>query len=99
MAGIACMALPVARLISLEVVEWTRAAIRQRAVIAVPRIVAVVNVAIKAMRSMEPGARPNEQPIAAEPVRAIVAIRGTVIRWIVEVPVGAHRGNTDADPN
>jgi hypothetical protein len=53
-AGIAYVALTVARLIALEVVERLGATSRRWAVIAVSRIVTVIDVAIEAMRSMEP---------------------------------------------
>jgi hypothetical protein len=51
MAGSSYMALPVARLVSLEVQEGLRAAFRQRPVVPIARIITVVDVAIKAALS------------------------------------------------
>jgi hypothetical protein len=97
-AGIACMALSVTRFVALEVSEGLRAAGRHRAVVAIMRIIAVVDMAIEAVRAMEPGTGSEEQP-ADEPIRAIVPIRSAVVRGIVEVPIRAHRRwpNVDAD--
>jgi hypothetical protein len=98
MAGIAYMALPVARLVSVEMVERLLAVAGHRPMVAMPWIEAVVHVAVKAVRPMKPRTRTEEQP-ANEPIRTIVAIRGTIIRRIVEVPVRAHRRRSNADYN
>jgi hypothetical protein len=63
MTGIAYMALPVARLIPLEVLEWLHTATRQWPVITVTWIVAVVDVAIKAVWPVKPGTCSNEQSV------------------------------------
>jgi hypothetical protein len=96
MAGIPCVALAVAGFIPLEVVECPRSAIRHWARIAKPGIVAVVHVAIKAARAVEPGAGPDEQS-AVKPVWAIVAIGRTAIRGVVIVAIGALWGHADAN--
>jgi hypothetical protein len=92
------MALAIACFVALEVGEWLRPAARQRSFIAIPWIVAVVHMAVKAMWAMKPRSRAEEHA-AHEPVRPIVAIGGAVIRCVVKVPVRAHRrySNTNAD--
>jgi hypothetical protein len=66
--------------------------------ITVTRIVAVVDVAVKAVGAVEPGACSDEQP-AHKPIRPIVAVGRAVIGGIVEVPIGAtgFNANTDGD--
>jgi hypothetical protein len=100
MAGRAHVASPIARLVCMEVVEWLRPALREWAVIPVMGIEAVVYVAVKAMRSVKPGAGPDKDP-AYKPVRPVVAVGGAVIRSIVKVSVGAdwRHANVNADAN
>jgi hypothetical protein len=100
MASFAYVTLPIPRLVCLEVVEALRPALRQRSNVTVMRVIAVVDVAEKAMMAVKPGAGSNEQP-ADKPVGPIVAIRSTVIRRIVEVPVRAYgsRPNIYANRN
>jgi len=73
MAGVAYMAMPVLRLVSMEMVERLLTFYRRWSVIAVARIVAVVDMAIKSVRAVEPGASPDEHP-TSEPIRPIVTI-------------------------
>src|ERR1700683_3476047 len=96
--SVASVALPIPRLIGVEVVERLRPAPRHRSVITVTRIVAVVDVAIKAVRAVEPGAGSKKHP-AYKPIRPIVAVWRTVIGSIVEVAVGAHRRHSNVDGN
>jgi hypothetical protein len=100
MAGIAYVASPVARLVSLEVVEALGAALRERSCVTMMRIIAVVDVAEKAVGAVKPGASSKKHP-ANKPIRAIVAVRSTVIWGIVEVSVRTHRSHADvyADRN
>jgi len=98
MASVAYVALPVPRLVAVEVVELLLTAPWQRSVVAVTRVKAVVDVAVKAVMTMKPGACANKYA-TVKPIGPIVAVRGTVIRFIVEVPVGAYRRHTDADGN
>jgi len=72
------MALPIPRFVPLEVVERLRATIRHRTNVTSPGIIAVVDVAVEAMRPMEPRASSDEQS-SNEPIRPIVAVGGTVI--------------------
>ena len=73
MAGTACMAMPVLRLVSVKMVERLLALYRKWSVVAVARIVSVVDMAIKSVRAVEPGASPDEQP-TGKPVRPVVTI-------------------------
>ena len=100
MAGGTNVALPVARFISLEVVEGPRATLRQRTGVTMMRIIAVVDVAVKAAMAVEPGAG-SDKHIAHEPIGPVVAIGSAVVGRIVEVPVGAYGrpANADADGN
>jgi hypothetical protein len=84
--------------IGLETVERLLSACRKWSVVAVMRIVAVVYMAIKPVRTVIPGAGPDEHP-AGEPIGPIVAIRCTIIGRIGEVAIGAHRRDTDVDRN
>jgi hypothetical protein len=60
MAGSAFMALAIPCLVSVEVVELLLATLRQRSIVSVVRVKAVVYVAVKAMRTMKPGTGSNE---------------------------------------
>lgn len=60
------------------------------AMISMMRIVAAVDVAVPAARSVEPWAC-SYKDSARKPLRAIVAIRGTVVRRVVVIAVGAYR--------
>jgi hypothetical protein len=95
-AGRACVALAVAGFISLEVLERLRAALRHRAGVPVLWIVAVVHMAVEAVAAMEPGAGPDEQA-SAKPIGAVVAVRRTAIGRVIEIPIRAHRGHSNAD--
>ncbi len=100
MASVAYVASPISRLVSLEVVEALRPAPRQRSNVTVMRIKAVVDMAVKAVRAVKPGASSKKYP-ANEPIGPIVAVRSTVIWFIVEIPVRAHGSRSDvyADGN
>ena len=100
MASIADIASPIPRLVSLEVVEALRPALGHRSSVTVMRIIAVVDMAVKAARAAKPGASSKKHP-ANKPIGPIVAVRSTVIWGVVEVPVGTHGGYPDvyADGN
>jgi hypothetical protein len=90
---VACLsyvALPIPRLVRMEVAERRLSSLRHRSNITVARIIAVINVAVEAMRTMEPWASAEEYP-ANKPIWTIVAIRSTGIRRIVKVPIRTHR--------
>jgi hypothetical protein len=96
MAGIAGVAMLINRRVSVEMVEGLRAPYRKRSVVAVVRIVAVVDMAIKSVRAVEPGARPDEHP-TSKPIRPIVTIGCTVIGRIVEIAIGTNRWYPNVD--
>jgi hypothetical protein len=60
--SVAYVALAIMRLVSVEVVEGLSSVWRKRSMITMTRIVAVVDVAIKAVGSMKPGAGSNKDP-------------------------------------
>ena len=100
MACFAYVASPIARLVCLEMVEALRPTLRHWSSVTVMRIIAVVDMAEKAARAVQPGAS-SKKHAANKPVGPIVAVRSTVIWGIVEVPVRTHRSRSDvyADGN
>ena len=94
MASIAYVASPVPRLVSLEVVEALRTAPRQRSSVTVMRIIAVVDMAEKAVRAVKPGAS-SQKHSANKPIGPIVAVCSAVIWGIVVVPVRTHGSHSD----
>jgi hypothetical protein len=98
MARVASIAAPVASFVSVEVVETFLPAARHRPMVAVMRVKTVVDVAVEAVRTVEPGSGSEKHP-AVKPIGAIVAVGRTVIRSIVEVAIGADGfySNADAD--
>lgn len=97
-AGFAYVAAPISRLISLEMVEALCPATRQRSVIAVMRIEPVIDMSVKAVRTVEPRACSKKYP-TNKPIRSVVAVRSTVIGCIVEVSVRTHRSRSDVHSN
>jgi hypothetical protein len=98
MASVASVAPPVAGFVSVEVVETLLSAARQRPMVAIMRVKTVVDVAVEAVRAVEPGSGSEKHP-AVKPIGAIVAVGRAVIGSIVEVPIGADGfySNADAD--
>jgi hypothetical protein len=94
--GVAYVALPIPRFVRMEVVKRTFTASRQRAMIAVARIVTVIYVAVKTVTTVEPGTGSDEDA-ACEPIRPVIAIGSAVIRGVVEVTVRTDRRNADTD--
>jgi len=98
MTGVACVASPIARLVAMEVVELLFAAPRQRSSVPMVGIVAVVDMAVEFVGTVEPAASANEHP-AIKPIGTVVAVRCAVVWRVVEVPIGAHglHSNTERD--
>src|ERR1700735_4332011 len=96
MAGVAYVALSIASFIALEMLERLSAAWGQRSTIAAVRIGTVVDVTVKTVGAVEPGAGADEYA-TSEPVGSVVAVGGAVIRRVVEVSIGAYRGCADVD--
>jgi hypothetical protein len=98
MSRIAYVALVIPCLVRVEVVERLLPACRHRPGVTMSRIIAIVDVPIKAARTVIPAARSNEHP-ATEPIWSIVAVGRTTIRSIVVLPVGTHRLGSHANGN
>ena len=97
-ARVADVAAAVARFVALEMVERFCAARGQRSSVATAGVVATVDVAVETVAAMEPGAGSKENPVD-KPVWPIVAVRGAVIRGVIEVAVGAYGGRADVNAN
>jgi hypothetical protein len=96
MTGIPYVAMTVLAFVSMEMVERLLAPYRIWSVVAVVRIVAVVDMPIKSMRAVEPGPGAEEHP-THKPIRPIVTIGRTLVRSIVEIAIGANRWCPNAD--
>jgi hypothetical protein len=99
-SGIAYVALSISRLVGVEVVELALSALRQRPAVSVVRIEAVIDVAIEAAMSVEPGAG-SDKHSANKPVGPVVPVGGALVWGIIEVSVGAYGrwSNIHADGN
>jgi hypothetical protein len=97
-AGVAYVALSIASLVAVKVVELRLPASGYRSVVSVMRVKAIVNVAIKAATAVKPGACSKEYP-PNKPIGPIVAIGRTIVRRIVKVPIRAHWSHSDIDTN
>jgi hypothetical protein len=95
-ASVAYVALPISRLVGVEIAIRLFPACRVWSPVAATRIETVVDMAIKPMRAMEPGAGSEEHP-ANEPIRPIVAIRRAIIWSKVVVAIRAYRRRPDVD--
>jgi hypothetical protein len=70
--------------------------IRPAPVVSVLRMEVVIDVAARSFRSVEPWACSNKDA-AAKPLRAVIAVRGAIVRRDVIVAIGTIRGfNIDA---
>jgi len=99
-AGIAYVALAITGFVGVEVIESLLSTTGDWAIVAIVRVKAVIDVAMKAVGTVEPGTGSDEYS-AEKPVWAIVAVGGAVIGCVVKVAVGAIGGysNVDADAN
>jgi hypothetical protein len=96
MAGIAHMAISVPRFVCVEIVVRLLPSRRIRSVVPMTRIVVVVDMAIKSVRSVKPRAGPNEHsPI--KPIWPVVAKRCTIVGRKVVVAVRTHGGYPNVD--
>ena len=89
MASGTYVASPVPGLVCLEVVEALRPALRQWSSVTVMRIEPVVDMPVKPVRAVKPWTCAKKHA-AHKPIGPVVAVRGTVIRGIVEVSVRTH---------
>jgi hypothetical protein len=90
----AYVASTIPRLVCLEVVEALRPALRHGSSVTVMRIKTIVDMAVKAMRTMKPRTR-SKKHSTNKPIGPIVAVRSTVIGGIVEVSVRANGSRPD----
>jgi hypothetical protein len=69
---------------------WALAAFGIVSIIAVPKIVVVVDVAIESIGTVEPGTR-AEEDTTGKPLRSIVAIRRATVGWYFVIAVRTNR--------
>jgi len=98
MTGRTYMAMAVPRLVGVEVIEGLSAALGPWPTVSMPRVEAVVDVAIEVRRAMKPRAGSDEYSVG-EPIGPIVAVRRAIIGRVVEVTVRAHRSWPEVDPD
>src|ERR1700735_2441497 len=79
-------------------IEGLRTPARHRSCVAVTWIVAIVDVAVEAVRAMEPRSGSDEYG-PRDPIRTIVAIGCTVVRSIVKVPIRTYRSDSNVYRN
>jgi hypothetical protein len=94
MPGIAYDAMRIMRLVGMEMVERRLPVRWIWAMIAVTRVVAIVDMAIKSMWAVKPGPGSDEYP-AREPIGPIVAIGSTVIGREIVVAIRTDWGHPD----
>ena len=84
--------------IALEMIERLCTTIRVRTAVSEVRVIAIIHMPIKPTRPAKPRSR-TDKDAAVEPVRTVVAIRRTVVRGIVVVPVWTRGRNPDIKRN
>jgi hypothetical protein len=94
--GVAHVAVAIAGFVAVEVVEGFFSAAGHRSAIAAMWIIAVIDVAVKAVGAVEPGAG-SEEDSAVKPVGAVVAVGGAVVGSVVVIAVRAYGGWADVD--
>jgi hypothetical protein len=80
------------------VLRWMLAARRHGPVIAFAIVEMMIDVSVEMLRPVEPGSRADENT-AREPLRAIVAVRSTVVRGGFVIPVRTNWRLSNADRN
>jgi hypothetical protein len=74
------------------------AARRETTAVAFAEIVMMINVTIKVFGTVEPGAGTDEYT-AREPLRTVVTVGSTVIRWYFVIPIRTNRRRSNSDGN
>jgi hypothetical protein len=82
----------------MEVIEGLVSTSREWTTVAVMRIEAVINVAVKVVGAVKPRAASDEDS-SAEPLGPVVPVWGAVVWGIVEVTIRANRRCSDIDGN
>ena len=90
------VASPVSCLVAVEVVIRFISARRHRSPVTVMRVKAVIDMAGKVFRAVEPRASANKHP-ANKPVGPVVAVRRATVWSVREVPIGAYGRHSNAD--
>ena len=80
------------------VLRWMLAPRRKISMVALAVIETVINMPVKSVGPVKPGSGANKQA-GGKPLRAIVTIRGTVIRRSLIVSIRASRRFSDVDRN
>jgi hypothetical protein len=93
---IAYVAMSVVCFVGVEVVEPLVAMLGHWSVIAVTGIVAVIDVAVETVGTVEPGTGADEES-PGEPIRAVVAVRRAIIRCVIKISIGTDRRDSDID--
>lgn len=88
----------ISRLVSLEVIETLRTAFRQRSVVAVMRVIPVIDMPVKVAWAVKPRACSNKDS-ANKPIWPVVAVRSAVVGRVVEVSVRTHGRRSDVYAN
>jgi hypothetical protein len=96
MVGVSGVTVSITCFISAETIEGMFAAFRERAVITVTRIVAIIYVAIETVMTVEPGSCSDEDAVQ-EPIGAVVAVGCTIVWRIVEIAIGTVGLGTEVD--
>jgi hypothetical protein len=94
MGRVAYIASSISRLVGLEMIEALCPAFRHRSRITVMWIKAVVDVAVKAVRAVEPRAGSEKHP-ADKPIWPVISVRSAIVRGVVEIPVRTHGSHSD----
>jgi hypothetical protein len=80
--------------IRLEVIECLRATSGERPSVSMMWIEAVVDVAMKTGRAMEPRSCSDKYAVN-EPIGSVISIGRAVIRRVIEISIRTYRRNTD----
>jgi len=88
------VAATVTGLIRLEMIECLRTTSGQRAFVSVMWIEAVIHVAMKTCRAVEPRAHTDKYAVN-KPIRSVVRIRSAVIRRVIEISIWTDGRNPD----
>ena len=84
----------VSMIVAMELAVF--AAVWQRAMISMMRIVAVIYVTMPARTTVVPRTRSDEDAII-EPLGPVVTIRSAIVRGIIKVSIGTNRGRSHID--
>jgi hypothetical protein len=98
MPRVAYGAMRIMGLVGVKMIKRLFPMVWKRTVVAVVRVVPVVDVAIPSVGAVIPGARADENS-ASEPIRTIEAIGCAIIGSIVKVAIRAYRGHPYVDGN